>query len=148
MVSRWTTTRPTCKLTCKASQIDCTQAAIGLSQVYDERYPKETVKRDRWVSRQSQATAHQCNQPSGFVEIVHPFHPLFRQHFMVLKSRTVSGVECVVLKGSESGTFSVPRDWTSIRSSGHYVDAEAPPTILRLECLIELIGLVKSLSRK
>jgi len=59
----------------------------------------------------------------------------------------VSGVECVILKGSLSGTFSVPKDWTSIRSSGDYEDANAPPTVLRLECLIELAELVETLSK-
>jgi hypothetical protein len=66
---------------------------------------------------------------------------------MLLKSRTVLGVECVILKGSPSGTFSVPKDWTSIRVSDHYEDAGVPPTILRLECLVELVGLVGRLSK-
>lgn len=66
---------------------------------------------------------------------------------MVLKTRTVFGVECVLLKGSASGTFSVPKDWTSMRCRSHYEDAGAPPTILRLEELIELAKLVKSLSK-
>ena len=98
------------------------------------------------ASQQIQVKAHLGNQPSGFVEIVHPFHPLFRQHFLVLKSRTVAGVVCVILKGSPSGTFSVPKDWTSIRSSDHYQDAGAPPTILRLERLVDLAQLVQRLA--
>lgn len=65
---------------------------------------------------------------------------------MWLKSRMVSGVECVILKGSPAGTFSVPRDWTSMRSPDHYEDAGAPPTILRVECLIELARLADTLS--
>lgn len=66
---------------------------------------------------------------------------------MLLKTRTVSGVECVILKGSASGTFSVPKDWTSIRSTDHYEDASAKPTFLRAEHLIELVRLVGSLSK-
>jgi len=66
---------------------------------------------------------------------------------MLLKKRTVLGVECVILKGSLSGTFSVPKDWTSIRAIDHYEDAGVPPTILRLECLIELASLVDKLSK-
>ena len=104
------------------------------------------AKRVHWESGQSQVKALLNSQPSGFVEIVHPFHPLFRQHFMLLKSRTVAGVECLILKGSVSGTFSVPRDWTSMRISDHYDDAGAPPTILRLERLFELLKLVDALS--
>jgi Family of unknown function (DUF5372) len=95
---------------------------------------------------QSQVKAHLCSQPSGLIEIVHPFHPLFGQQFLLLKSRVVSGIECVILKGSASGTFSVPKDWTSIRSGNDYEDANAPPTVLRLECLIELSELVNTLS--
>jgi hypothetical protein len=66
---------------------------------------------------------------------------------MLLKCRTVLGVECVILKGSSSGTFSVPKDWTSIRSRDHYEDAGAQPTILRLERLVELSGLVNTLAK-
>ena len=55
-------------------------------------------------------------------------------------------MEYVILKGSASGTFSVPKDWTSIRGNDHYEDASVPPTILRLECLLELSELVKVLS--
>lgn len=105
------------------------------------------VARDRWGSQHDQLNAHLCSQPSDSVEITHPFHPLFRQHFKVLKTRTVSGVECVILKGSVSGTFSVPRDWTSSRSINRYEDAGVPPTIFQLERLIELAGLVDALSK-
>ena len=97
--------------------------------------------------RQSQVKAHPYSQPSGFVEIVHPFHPLFRQHFILLKQRTVLGVECVILKGSPSGTFSIPKDWTSIRVPDRYEQAGAQPTILRLECLVELSGIVNMLAK-
>ncbi len=65
---------------------------------------------------------------------------------MLLKCRTVLGVECVVLKGSVSGSFSVPKDWTSMRSSDRYQDAGVPPTILRLDRLLELVDLVNALS--
>ncbi|XZE52574.1 DUF5372 family protein [Planctomycetaceae bacterium SH139] len=67
--------------------------------------------------------------------------------FPILKTRTVSGVECVILKGSDSGTFSVPRQWTSIRSIDCYEDAEVTPTILRLEQLIEMAALLKTLGK-
>jgi Family of unknown function (DUF5372) len=97
--------------------------------------------------RQLEVTAPLCSQPSGYVEITHPFHPLFRQQFLVLKFRTVFRVECVVLKGSPSGTFSVRRDWTSLSSHDHYQDAGVPPRILRLESLLELSKLVAAISK-
>ena len=87
-----------------------------------------------------------CAQPSGSVGIAHPFHPLFRQQFMLLESRTIRGVECVKLNSSEDGAFWVPIDWTSLRINDHYQDADVPPTILRMECLIELATLVEQLS--
>ncbi|WP_390620618.1 DUF5372 family protein [Neorhodopirellula pilleata] len=104
-------------------------------------------KRDRSASRHNQLKAHSCSQPSGNAEITHPFHPLLGKRFPILKTRTVSGVESVILKGSESGTFSVPRQWTSIRSTDCYEDAEVPPTILRLERLIEMAALLKTLGK-
>jgi hypothetical protein len=104
---------------------------------------------ERWG--QIEVIAPLCSKPSGFAEITHPFHPLFRQQFFVLKFRTVRGMDCVILKGSSSGTFSVPRDWTSLRRNDRYQDAGAAPRILHLESLLELSKLVtavlKSISK-
>jgi Family of unknown function (DUF5372) len=82
------------------------------------------------------------------VEIVHPFHPLRGKQFAVLKSRVVRGVECFVLKGSESGTFAVPRDWTDQARPDAYRDAEVLPRFLKLEPLLSIVELANSLSRK
>jgi hypothetical protein len=98
-------------------------------------------------SRQSKVIAPSCSKPSGSVEITHPFHPLFGQRFFVLKFRTVLGVDCVILKGSPSGTFSVPRNWTSLPRNDRYQDAGVAPRILRLESLLELSKLVAAVSK-
>jgi hypothetical protein len=82
------------------------------------------------------------------VEITHPFHPLHGQQFFVLKSRWVRGVECLILKGSESGTFAVPRDWTDQACPDAYCDADVAPRLLKLEYLLPLVELVKSASEK
>jgi hypothetical protein len=82
------------------------------------------------------------------VEITHPFHPLRGQQFPVLKSRSVRGVECLILKGSESGTFAVPRAWTDQARPDSYRDAEAAPRLLKLEYLVTIVELTKSLSEK
>jgi len=66
---------------------------------------------------------------------------------MVLKFRTVLGVDCVVLKGSLAGTFSVPRDWTSLRVNDRYLDAAVTPRVLRLESLLELSKLVAAIGK-
>jgi hypothetical protein len=82
------------------------------------------------------------------VEITHPFHPMRGKQFLVLKSRSVRGVECLVLKGSESGTFAVPRDWTDQARPDAYRDAEVAPRFLKLESLLALVELSHSISRK
>jgi hypothetical protein len=50
--------------------------------------------------------------PSGCTEITHPFHPLKGKSFVILKCRSVAGVETLVLQGSSRGTFAVPKEWT------------------------------------
>jgi len=82
------------------------------------------------------------------VEITHPFHPLRGKQFPVLKSRVVRGVECVVLKGSESGTFAVPRDWTDQARPDAYRDADIVPRFLKLDSLLSIVELSHSLSKK
>ena len=82
------------------------------------------------------------------MEIVHPFHPLRGKQFAVLKSRCVRGVECLVLKGSDSGTFAVPRDWTDQARPDVYRDADVAPRFLKLESLLSIIELSNSILKK
>ena len=79
---------------------------------------------------------------------MHPFHPLRGRQFAVLKSRLVRGVECLILKGSESGTFAVPRDWTDQARPDAYRDAQVVPRFLRLESLLAIVELSNSISKK
>jgi hypothetical protein len=60
----------------------------------------------------SARTAHDPSEPLGWAEIRHPFHPLRGQSFPVLKKRCVAGVNTLILRGLERGTFSVAREWT------------------------------------
>jgi hypothetical protein len=48
----------------------------------------------------------------GSAEVVHPFHPLRGQRFVVLKVRHVSGVEMLSLRDAELGSFAIPQEWT------------------------------------
>jgi hypothetical protein len=82
------------------------------------------------------------------VKITHPYHPLRGKHFSYLKSRYARGVECLVLKGSESGTFAVPRDWTDQARPDAYRDANVSPRYLKLACLLSIVELVDSISEK
>lgn len=100
------------------------------------------------MSGRSHLTAHDSNAPSGSVKITHPFHPLREKQFAVLKSRVVRGVECLILKGSESGTFAVPRDWTSQSRPDAYRDAEIAPRFLKLESLLSITEVSHSISKK
>ena len=79
---------------------------------------------------------------------MHPFHPLRGKQFAVLKSRLVRGVECLILKGSESGTFAVPRDWTDQARPDAYRDAEIAPRFLKLDSLLSIVELSNSISEK
>src|SRR5207248_10432953 len=57
-------------------------------------------------------TALSRNLPLGSAEVIHPFHPLRGQRFVVLKVRTVSGVETLNLRHTDLGSFALPREWT------------------------------------
>jgi hypothetical protein len=70
------------------------------------------------------------------------------KQFPVLKSRLLRGVECLVLKGSESGTFAMPREWTDLAHPDDYRDADVEPCIFKLEKLIAITELVKSILEK
>ncbi|NET39208.1 MAG: hypothetical protein F6K19_45765 [Cyanothece sp. SIO1E1] len=57
-------------------------------------------------------TAQHHNQDLGCVTITHPFHPYSGQTFEVLKKRSVSNQETVLVRGGISGTFAIPLSWT------------------------------------
>ena len=72
----------------------------------------------------------------GSAEVIHPFHPLRGQRFVVLKVRRVSGVETLSLRHADLGSFAMPRDWTDWARP----EAQASPTNVPL--LIDAISLV------
>ena len=74
---------------------------------------------------------------------MHPYHPLHGKRFPILTSRCVRGVECLILHGSESGTFSVPRQWTDRAIPDAYHDADVSPRFLKLETLLEVVDLIR-----
>jgi hypothetical protein len=81
----------------------------------------------------------------GWAEICHPFHPLKGQHFPVLKTRRVGGVDTLLLGHVERGSFSIAREWTDWGTpSVHGCDA----TVCRfdLDMLLELIDLIDQLA--
>ena len=66
-------------------------------------HPSDHAVRDSLVEERS---------PLGSAEVTHPFHPLRGQRFVVLKLRTVSGVETLSLRHADLGSFALPREWT------------------------------------
>jgi len=48
----------------------------------------------------------------GSATITHPFNPYQGQRLEVLKTRRVSGVETLILRHPERGSFAVPQEWT------------------------------------
>jgi CheY-like chemotaxis protein len=67
-----------------------------------------------WSGR-SLRTALDHSSHLGWAEIRHPFHPLRGQRFEVLKKRRISGVDTLILRELERGSFSVAREWTDCR---------------------------------
>src|SRR5260364_86354 len=97
----------------------------------------------RWSVR----TAHTSNEPLGWVEICHPFHPLKGQRFPVLKTRRVSGIDTLILAHSERGSFSLNREWTDWGALPAEGNREASACYFDLDMLLELIALVERLTQ-
>jgi hypothetical protein len=82
----------------------------------------------------------------GWAEISHPFHPLRARRFEVLKKRRVAGVDTLILRELERGTFSVPRAWTDWADPSPYDSLTLLPQRLAADCLFELVALLDALS--
>jgi hypothetical protein len=48
----------------------------------------------------------------------------------------------LILQGSASGTFAVPRAWTDRTDPDPYFDADLPRRFLRLEALLQVVEFV------
>jgi hypothetical protein len=48
----------------------------------------------------------------GWATITHPFHPLRQQRFEVLKTRRVSGIDTLILRHPQLGSYTVTQEWT------------------------------------
>jgi hypothetical protein len=71
----------------------------------------------------------------GSAEVVHPFHPLRRQRFAVLKVRRVSGVETLSLHHPDLGSLAMPREWTD------WARPSLPAEVDGLPLLVDAFGL-------
>ena len=102
---------------------------------------------DHWESRRSTRTALEPSSPLGWAEIRHPFHPLRGQRFEVLKKRRVAGVDTLILRELERGSFSVAREWTDWADPTLSDSAGLPPQRLNVRSLLELANLLEALTK-
>ena len=82
----------------------------------------------------------------GWAEIRHPFHPLRGQRFEVLKKRRIAGVDTLVLRELERGSFSVAREWTDWADLPLSDSRGVPKRRLDAQSLLELAALLDLLT--
>lgn len=83
----------------------------------------------------------------GSAEVTHPFHPLRGQRFVVLKVRTVSGIETLSLRHHELGSFGMAREWTDWSPPDAVAVAIGPALVVNAFGLLELATMVQSVTR-
>jgi hypothetical protein len=57
-------------------------------------------------------------------------------------------VETLVLRGTATGTYAVPREWTSLAQESPVPEIDGERPILDAKCLVVLVGLVNQLDRR
>jgi hypothetical protein len=82
----------------------------------------------------------------GWAEITHPFHPFRGRHFLILKTRRVSGIDTFILRGSTAGTFGVPVAWTDRALPSLHAGPSQEPRILDFRGLLEVANLIDELN--
>jgi hypothetical protein len=79
----------------------------------------------------------------GSVIITHPFHPKSGKELQILKTRKIAGKIFLILSCDQSGSFSIPADWTD-----YFTDQQAltnPGALISVESLLALCELVKKI---
>jgi hypothetical protein len=69
------------------------------------------------------------------------------QRFVVLKLRTISGVETLSLRHADLGSFAMPREWTDWASPGAQTCSSDARLLLDAVGLVALAELVSSIAR-
>lgn len=82
----------------------------------------------------------------GWAEIRHPFHPLRGQRFLVLKERRVAGVDTLILRNAERGSFAVAREWTDRARPSRYEALGMTLGRIDIQFLLDLVTLVQQLT--
>jgi Family of unknown function (DUF5372) len=99
-----------------------------------------------WGFRRPARTAPEHKSHLGWAEIRHPFHPLRGQRFQVLKARRIAGIDTLLLRELDRGTFSIAREWTDRADPSPYVSLGLPPRRLDADLLFELAALLEQLT--
>lgn len=68
--------------------------------------------------------------------------------FSILKTRSVAGVETLVLQGSSRGTFAVPREWTDQGEPCTSFSQNQQPPIFDPRRLLDLAELIRHLEHE
>jgi hypothetical protein len=92
-------------------------------------------------------TALDRNSHLGWAEIRHPFHPLRGQRFEVLKKRRIAGVDTLILRECQRGSFSIAREWTDWADPSGHDSLDLPLGRLEAESLFELATLLEQLTQ-
>jgi hypothetical protein len=83
----------------------------------------------------------------GWAEVRHPFHPLHGQRFEMLKKRRVAGIDTLILRDLEHGSFSMAREWTDWADPALSESPGFPPRRLDARLLFELATLLEDLTK-
>jgi hypothetical protein len=81
----------------------------------------------------------------GSVIITHPFHPKSGKELQVLKTRKIAGKLFLILPSDQTGSFSIPADWTN-----YFTDQQAfinPEAFISVESLFALCEFVKKIDK-
>ena len=102
--------------------------------------------KENWAYPRSKRTALAPNSHLGWAEIRHPYHPLRGQQFRVLKQRRLAGIDTLILRECERGSFSIARDWTDWADPCPYAALGLPARRLDANSLFELVTLLEQLT--
>jgi hypothetical protein len=91
-------------------------------------------------------TALDIKSHLGWAEIRHPFHPLRGQRFQVLNARRIAGIDTLLLRELDRGTFSIAREWTDWADPTPYDPLSKSPRRLDPDSLLELAALLERLT--
>src|SRR6266404_3801650 len=126
----------------------CAAKPIRRKQYGASTYRKRMGSSGRWASRRPARTALEHKSHLGWAEIRHPFHPLRGQRFQVLKERRTAGIDTLLLREQDRGTFSIAREWTDWADPSPYGALGLPPQRLDANSLLELAFLLEQLTNK